>query len=275
MRLFLLVALTMAAFAANSLLNRAGIMQAGADALGFAVVRLFAGAGMLGLLVLLRPRTVQWLQPSRVFGVASLLLYLFGFSLAYQALDAGAGALVLFGMVQVTMFLGALALREVIPVTRWLGVGVAMTGLCWLLWPGEGAQLSSGAAGMMALAGVGWGIYSLIGRGAQDPLVDTAANFVLAVPFGMVALIWADWHMSTPAFVLAITSGAVTSGLGYALWYALLPQLGAGRAAVAQLSVPVLAILGGALLLAEWPDFEFLLATSVVLLGVALAAKRG
>ncbi|MEC7965773.1 MAG: DMT family transporter [Pseudomonadota bacterium] len=275
MRLFLLVALTMAAFAANSLLNRAGIVQAGADALGFAVVRLLAGAGVLGLLVLLRPRTVLWLQPSRVFGVASLLLYLFGFSLAYQALDAGAGALVLFGMVQVTMFLGALALREVIPVTRWLGVGVAMTGLCWLLWPGEGAQLSSGAAGMMALAGVGWGVYSLIGRGAQDPLGDTAANFVLAVPFGMVTLIWADWHMSTPALVLAITSGAVTSGLGYALWYALLPQLGAGRAAVAQLSVPVLAILGGALVLAEWPDVEFLLATGVVLLGVALAAKRG
>lgn len=98
---------------------------------------------------------------------------------------------------------------------------------------------------------------------------------MLAVPFGMVALIWADWHMSTPALVLAITSGAVTSGLGYALWYALLPKLGAGRAAVAQLSVPVLAILGGGLLLAEWPDFEFLLATGVVLLGVALAAKRG
>ncbi|MCG7494215.1 DMT family transporter [Thalassobius sp. Cn5-15] len=274
MRLFLLTCLTMLAFAANSLLNRAGIVIAGAEPVAFASLRLASGAVMLGALLLLRrgaePPAVSPLK--RGCAVLSLLAYIYGFSLAYQALDAGAGALVLFAMVQITMFAGAVMMVETVPLPRWLGAGLALAGLTWILWPAD-AAMPPLASAMMALAGVGWGIYSLMGRGASDPTRETALNFLLAAPVGIA--IWSffgAWEMGAQAILLAVLSGAVTSGLGYALWYSVLPNLGASRAAVAQLTVPVIAIIGGALLLGEWPELHFAIATLVVLSGVALGA---
>jgi drug/metabolite transporter (DMT)-like permease len=205
----------------------------------------------------------------RVAGVLGLSAYLLGFSLAYRGLDAGTGALVLFGMVQVTMFAGALMAREAVPPRRWAGAGLALGGLALIAAPGAAAL---GPLVLMAAAGIGWGVYSLAGRGAVDPLGATAWNFVLALPvvlpFGLAGFAAPD----ASGLVLAVVSGAVTSGLGYALWYAILPALGAGRAAVAQLAVPVLAALGGAALLAEVPDLRFWLAALLVLGGVALAS---
>ncbi|MFY0682281.1 MAG: DMT family transporter [Thalassovita sp.] len=274
MQLFTLSLITMIAFAANSVLGRMGLAVAGMDPVLFGLIRLCAGAMVLaGLAVALRGGLVLG-GARRVTGVVSLSVYLFGFSLAYSGLDAGVGALVLFGMVQVTMFAGAVLAREHLPLMRWLGAGVAFAGLAWMMWPGSGLSLPMAQTGLMALAGVGWGVYSLAGRGAGDPLGTTAANFVLAVPIGVVLMLgfgsFAAW---TPyGVVLAILSGAVTSGMGYALWYAILPKLGASRAAVAQLTVPVFAIIGGALMLAEFPSVTFMLATVVVLAGVVLSA---
>ncbi|MCG7572406.1 DMT family transporter [Phaeobacter sp. CNT1-3] len=275
MHLFLLTFVTMVAFAANSLLNRAGIVVAGAEPVAFASLRLASGAVMLGALLLLRRGAEPTAAPplKRTIAVLSLLAYLYGFSLAYQALDAGAGALVLFAMVQITMFAGAVMMAEAVPLPRWLGAALALAGLTWILWPGADAAMPPLASAMMALAGVGWGIYSLMGRGASDPTRETALNFIWAAPVGIAA--WAAfgaWEMSTQAILLALVSGAVTSGLGYALWYSVLPQLGASRAAVAQLTVPVIAIIGGTLLLGEWPDLQFAIATLVILSGVALGA---
>jgi drug/metabolite transporter (DMT)-like permease len=278
MKLFLLTALTMIAFAANSVLNRMGLTSAGMDPLHFGTIRLFAGALTLAALALVLRRGLRLTGPGRVLSVLSLIVYIYGFSIAYVVLDAGLGALILFGMVQVTMFAGAVLNRDPIPPMRWLGAGVAFAGLVWLLWPREDLSVSLFHAGMMVLAGIGWGVYSLVGRRAMDALQATAANFVIAAPIGlglgMLRPVATDMPEPTlQGITLAVLSGALTSGLGYALWYSLIPALGAGRAAVAQLSVPVIAIAGGAVFLAEWPDFRFAVAALIVLGGVALSLR--
>ncbi|MCB2126885.1 MAG: DMT family transporter [Rhodobacteraceae bacterium] len=279
MRLFLLTALTMTAFAANSVLNRAAVGGGNIGAVEFAVVRLVAGAGMLGILILLRRgRTGQAMWPGwrgRVAGAGALLVYLFGFSLAYGGLDAGTGALVLFGMVQITMFAGAFVSREAVPARRWIGAAVAFLGLAYLLSPGSEAAEHPTHAALMAAAGVGWGVYSLSARGTRDPLGATAWNFLLAVPVGGLALALLPGAAAPTAgaagLFLAVVSGALTSGLGYALWYAVLPDLGAARGGVAQLTVPVIALAGGMAFLGEALTLRFVIASALVLGGVALA----
>jgi drug/metabolite transporter (DMT)-like permease len=277
MRLILLTALAIAAFAGNSVLNRLAVGGGQIGAADFAGVRLVAGAVALLALVQWRARArgvpVWPGTRGRAVGSAALLVYLFGFSLAYGGLDAGAGALILFGMVQVTMFAGALIAREAVPARRWIGAGLALAGLAGLMAPGAGGGISPAHAAFMAVAGVGWGVYSLSARGQTDALAATAWNFALAVPGGL-ALVWLlrGTEAVTAAGVwLAVVSGVVTSGLGYALWYAVLPRLGAARAGVAQLTVPVIAAAGGAVLLAEPVTLRFVLAALVVLGGVALA----
>ncbi len=270
MRLFLLTALTMLAFAANSVLNRWAVGPGHIGAVEFACVRVVAGAVMLLALVLWHRGGMLWPGfKGRIAGVSGLSVYLIGFSLAYRGIDAGTGALVLFGTVQVTMFSGALVSREAVPVRRWAGSGLALGGLAVIAAPGA---VGWGPLALMAVAGLGWGIYSLAGRCAVDPLVATTWNFLLSVP--LVLALAAAAGMTKPdasgAF-LAVVSGALTSGLGYALWYHVLPQLGAARAAVAQLTVPVIAAFGGGTLLGELPGLRFWLASTLVLGGVALA----
>lgn len=283
MRLFLLTALAMTAFAANSVLNRIGVGLRWIDPLEFALVRLLAGAAMLavvlGVRLVARPGVVWPGKPGLLAGVAGLLVYLVGFSLAYQGLDAGTGALILFGVVQITMFAGAVVTREAVPTARWLGAGLAFAGLLVLLAPGAGAAVDGASAMAMALAGAGWGLYSLAGRRQSDALAATAANFVLAVPVLMLGVLLLPvspeaMPPTSRGLALAVLSGAVTSGLGYALWYALLPQLGAARAAVAQLTVPVIAAAGGFALLGEAPSWRFGMAAVLVLGGVALASRQ-
>jgi drug/metabolite transporter (DMT)-like permease len=271
MRLFLLTALTMLAFAANSVLNRWAVGPGHIGAVEFAMVRLVSGAVILAVLVLWQRGGWAWPGPrGRVAGALGLSAYLLGFSLAYRGLDAGTGALVLFGSVQVTMFAGALLSREAVPARRWAGAGLALAGLGLIAAPGAADLLP---LTLMAVAGVGWGVYSLAGRGATDPLAATAWNFLLAVPLVLPIGLWVP--VAPPdgtGLALAMVSGAVTSGLGYALWYAVLPRLGAARAAVAQLTVPVLAALGGAVVLAELPGLRFWLAAVLVPGGVAWAS---
>lgn len=280
MRLLLLAALAMIAFAGNSVLNRLAVGQGSIDPVAFLLVRLASGAGMLTLLVALRRLSgggdlwPGW--PGRLAGAGWLLVYLFGFSLAYRSLDAGTGALILFGTVQITMFAGALASGEAVPPRRWGGVGLAFAGLLLLLAP-SGAGVEPGAAALMALAGIGWGAYSLAGRARGDPLAATAANFALALPVGLGAVAlwpgaWEAMSAEPRGLGLAVLSGAVTSGLGYTLWYAVVPALGATRSAVAQLTVPLIAAAGGLLLIGEPPGPGFLLAAGLVLGGVGWAS---
>jgi drug/metabolite transporter (DMT)-like permease len=278
MRLGLLTALVMTAFAANSVLNRLALAEGNIGPAGFAVVRLAAGAAMLAALVLARGGRLPVRAPGRLLGAGSLALYMLGFSFAYVTLDAGLGALILFGGVQITMFAGAALAGEPIPPRRRAGAALAFAGLVWLLWPGGAAAPDPVGAALMVAAALGWGLYSLAGRRVTDPLAATAANFAVALPVAVLALlVAADMGGATAkGIAAAVTSGALTSGLGYALWYAVLPQLGASRAAVAQLTVPVIALAGGAAVLGEAPGLRLILAGGVVLGGVWLSlARRG
>ncbi len=277
MRLFLLTALTMTAFAANSVLNRMAVGHYGMPPESFAIVRALSGALVLWTLVALRGGRLPLLDWSgRLIGAGALSLYLVGFSLAYGRLDAGIGALILFGGVQLTMFGGALIGGETIPPRRWIGAGVSLSGLAYLVWPRGAADYPGLQIGFMAAAAFGWGVYSLKGRGAKDPLALTAANFVVSLPIVALLLFVAPFETPASGTALAILSGAVTSGLGYALWYAILPSLGATRAAVAQLSAPVIAALGGALVLSEPFGAKLVIASVLVLggIGISLMPER-
>ncbi len=276
MRLFLPCLLTMTAFAANSLLNRAALAGGAIDATLFATIRLAAGGAMLALLCWALRGGLTLRGPARGIGVLALLIYMYGFSLAYTALDAGIGALILFALVQVTMFGFAVMSGEPLLPRRWIGAGLALTGLAALLWPEGAAPVSLPHAAAMALAGIAWGAYSLAGKRAEDALQATAANFVLAVPLGLaVFVLWPAPDppvAATPSGIaLAITAGAVTSGMGYAMWYRVLPQLSASAAAVAQLSVPVLALIAGAVLLGETVSLRAAGSAALVLAGIALS----
>lgn len=276
MRLFLLTALTMCAFAANSILNRLAVESGASDPAGFAVVRVFAGALVLATLVLLRGGRLPLGNRRRVLGAGSLSLYMIGFSVAYLTLDAGLGALILFGVVQITMF-AISSLAGAVPTFRQVaGALIALSGLAYVLWPTEAVQVDLLGAMLMAAAGIGWAIYSLIGRSEPDALSGTAANFVVALPVTALALLVAGgaWQMTASGYVLAALSGGVTSGLGYALWYRVLPQLTPAIAAVVQLSVPVIAIVGGVLLLGESATAQLMIGAALVLAGIALATLR-
>ncbi len=276
MKLFLLTALTMCAFAANSILNRLAIESGASDPAGFAVVRVLAGAVVLTVLVWSKAAHLPLRNKRRIAGAGALSLYMIGFSVAYLTLDAGLGALILFGVVQITMFL-VTSLTGNNPTARQLaGAMIALAGLAYVLWPAGAVRVDLTGAALMTAAGVGWGVYSLVGRSEPDALAGTAANFVVALPVTALALLvlGGDWQMTGFGYFLAMISGSVTSGMGYALWYRALPLLAPTTAAVVQLSVPIIAILGGVTLLGEAISLRLVLGAALVLGGIALAVLR-
>lgn len=278
MRLFGLVALVMCSFAANSILNRIGVANQGMDPIDFALVRTGAGAAMLWALVLGR-QTVrpQVFSPKRISGAAALTFYMVGFSWAYINLDAGLGALILFGVLQIVVFGWAVLEGGQIPLLRWVGAGIALAGLSVLLWPSGAAAVPLSGALSMAVAGVSWAVYTLLGRAEADPLGATASNFLLCLPLVAIVAVWGGiGSMPVPGVITAVIAGAITSGLGYALWYRVLPALPTTVAGIAQLSVPVIAVAVGVLLLSEPLTLRLLAAGGLVLGGIAvsLTARR-
>ena len=269
MKLVLLTALAMVAFGANSVLNRAAVDMAGMDPMIFAVVRVASGAAMLLALVALRGKG---LPRAGLLPPVWLALYMVGFSWAYRGLDAGVGALILFGGVQVTMFAGALLAREAIPPRRWVGMSLAFAGLVWLSWPAQGSAVAVADILAMCIGAVGWGLYSLAGRREADALGATAMNFALCLPLVGTLAVIAGWGASPASgLALAVVSGAVTSGLGYALWYRVLPRLSASAAGVIQLSAPVVAVFGGVVFLSETVTWPVVGAAVLILGGIAVA----
>ncbi len=262
--------LAMLAFAANSLLCRLALGQGLIDAASFTTIRVISGAATLTLIVL--PRWQARGRSSTDWRSAAMLFtYMVCFSFAYLSLSAGTGALILFGVVQLTMFIWALRGGEEFPLWSWTGLTLAILGLVYLVSPGVTAPDPLGAV-LMATAGVAWGIYSLLGRGAADPLEATTNNFIAAVPLvlivGLVSMGHA--HSSSQGLALAAASGAIASGLGYVIWYAALRHLTATRAATVQLSVPVIAAFGGVIVLAEELTVRLVLAAVATLGGVAI-----
>ncbi|NRB18994.1 MAG: DMT family transporter [Rhodobacteraceae bacterium] len=276
MRLIFLTGVVMLAFAGNSILNRLAVGSGDISALGFAQIRLIAGVVMLLGLCRWRRQSLSQSPRMSLFGGGALALYMIGFSLAYRNLDAGLGALILFGVVQITMF-GWGALRgAVVAPAQALGALLAFAGLAYVLWPTGSVQVPLTGAAYMGTAGLGWAIYSLLGRQVRAPLAATTQNFIWA----SVMLLPLTWWLAEPMAIsvagagLAIVSGAVTSGLGYALWYRVLPQLQPAVAATVQLSVPVIAILVGAIGLGESLSVQLLIGTLVVLGGIALVITQ-
>ncbi|WP_249218946.1 DMT family transporter [Loktanella sp. SALINAS62] len=272
MRLFVLVALTMVAFAANSVLNRYAVAGQDMAPLTFATLRVAAGAVVL--LALARPRLS--LSPDRLAGAGTLAAYVIGFSWAYRGLAAGLGALILFGCVQLGMFGVAVLRGNTVPPRRWAGSAVALGGLAVLLWPTEARGVPLWPALAMVIAGLGWAGYTLLGQSARDPLASSAVNFALCLPLVVFALALSGQvgPLTTAGVVAAVVSGALTSGLGYALWYRLLPRLATTMAATAQLSVPLIAVAAGALFLAEPLTIRLLASAVLVLGGIALSLGR-
>src|ERR1700736_3793171 len=257
-RIFTLTAIAMVAFAANSLLCRLALRRMTIDAATFSSVRIIAGTITLWLILKVRrspaTSTGSWFSAAALFG------YVFLFSFAYYTLSAGTGALLLFAAVQSTMIIWGLRKGEQLHLLQWTGVALAFAGLVLLVFPGLSTPPLAGTL-LMLSAGVAWAIYSLRGKGERDPVGATAGNFLRAVPLtALLSLVCLPWmRMDGPGFVYAILSGAITSGVGYVVWYAALTGLTATSAATVQLSAPVLAAAGGILFLNESLTVRFVI----------------
>ncbi|KAB7610440.1 DMT family transporter [Amylibacter sp. SFDW26] len=274
MRLFLLTALTMVAFAANSVINRAALTDGAIGPASFAFIRLATGA--LLLVIILRSQgTFQSTIRPRIDAVIGLILYAICFSFAYLVLEAGLGALLLFGMVQITMFGGAVLKGNRPRPLQWAGAAIGLLGLGYVLNPTTSGIDITGAL-LMVVAGFGWGIYSLAGQKAVHALTATATSFVCATPIAAIVWLLSSTEMTTSTGIaLACLSGVVTSGLGYVLWFYVLPQLQTSTAAVAQLTVPLIAMVGGMLFLGEAWTLDFTIASVLVLGGIGLSVWAG
>ena len=268
-RVLLLTLLTMIAFAANSILCRLALKTTPIDPATFTLIRLVSGAATLWLIV--RVRTGGTALAGNWTSAFSLFAYAAAFSFAYLSLSAGTGALILFGSVQATMILYGLLRGERFTPLQTVGLLLALGGLAALLLPGVTAPSWTGAL-LMAVAGIAWGAYSLMGRASTRPIETTAGNFLRASVFGallgLVSLGLFAWDAR--GALLAVLSGAVASGLGYAVWYTVLPALRATQAATVQLSVPVIAAIGGVLLLGERLSLRLVLCSVAILGGIAL-----
>jgi len=268
-----LTAAAMVAFAANSILCRLALGAGLIDAASFATIRTISGALVLAGILLLRQKPVTARPDWR--SVLALYLYMVFFAFAYLSLSAGTGALILFGAVQLTMFTVALRNGEHFPAVSWAGLALAVGGLVYLVSPGLAAPDPLGAA-LMTVAGIAWGGYSLVGRSAADPTEATAHNFVYAVPLVVATslVFLGDVEVTTAGAGYAVASGAVASAIGYAIWYTALKGLTGTAAATVQLSVPVIAAIGGVLLLSEAVTLRLVVASAATLGGVALVLTQ-
>ncbi|TNE57878.1 MAG: DMT family transporter [Alphaproteobacteria bacterium] len=266
-----LTCLTLIAFAANSILCRAALQRPEIDPLAFTSLRLLSGALFLILLVALRSRSVKILGAPKWRPTLALFFYAIAFSMAYVALPAGTGALLLFASVQVTMIGISLFRGARMTAAEWLGAVMALGGLVYLLSPGIAAPPVP-QAGLMVLSGMGWGLYSLYGKSEVDPVIGTARNFVYAAPLALLTgiLPTAFSHISPAGITLAIASGAIASGMGYIIWYAALRGLSSMKASIVQLAVPVVAAVGGILFLGESMTLRFILASTIILGGILI-----
>ena len=292
-RVFILTVVTMTAFAGNSLICRLALKQTSIDAASFTFIRIISGAIALCLIVEFRRRLIVDRTTSPLVerspnlspvtrhsslpqagnwpSALALFAYAAAFSFAYISLSAGTGALLLFGAVQATMIIWGLRRGEQLRARQWVGLAFALGGLVALLFPGLSAPPLGGSI-LMLSAGIAWGIYSLRGQASGDAISETAGNFLRAVPLAAVLSVaflpWAS--LDRPGIGFAILSGAIASGVGYAIWYTALPGLRAASAATVQLSVPVLAAVGGILFLGESITLRLLFASLAVLGGIAL-----
>ena len=278
-KIALLTFIALCAFSANSIICRLALGGQSIDATSFTFIRLFSGAVILLFLVLMTNKGKKLTSKGTWAGGITLFIYAAAFSFAYITLDTATGALILFGAVQLSMLLISYVRGSRFYLAEWLGIVVSFAGFSYLVWPLVALPSFTGAL-LMSVSGISWGVYTLIGRSSKQPLVDTCFNFVRSLPFVFILLVFTyqqlDW--SNTGIILAIVSGAVTSGIGYAVWYFVLPSLAPTQAAVLQLTVPIIAALGGVVFVSEPITLRLIAASLFVLGGIALvifAKQRG
>ncbi|CAH6784150.1 Permease of the drug/metabolite transporter (DMT) superfamily [Vibrio chagasii] len=292
MQTVLVTLITLVAFAANSVLCRWALMDQTIDPLSFSVIRILSGAFTLLILLSIASQNsnnTAKLSPTSLFSklksqfslvsVVSLIVYMFGFSFAYLELGAGLGALVLFVAVQFTMIAAHLISGNKMSLIEWAGCLLSVSGLVYLLMPTSSTSSPDLVSiALMSIAGIGWGIYTLAGKRSSNALLSTTANFgfcslivlVFISPWLVVPNSALDISMSEQGFIYAVLSGSVASGVGYSLWYYVVKKLNTVVASIAQLSVPVIATLGGVLLLSEPVTMQFVISSTIILVGISL-----
>ena len=270
-----LTVLALIAFAGNSVFCRLALAGPIIDPASYTAVRLITGAVTLWIIPAFRRKESFGKSGGSWISASMLFLYAVTFSFAYISLSTGTGALILFAAVQITMIAVGLYAGERPEILEWLGLFIAISGLIYLVSPGITAPSILGSL-LMAIAGIAWGVYSLRGRGASDPVGVTTDNFLRTVPLAVgLILLWLSTLTITPmGFLWAALSGSITSGVGYVLWYAALPRLTATRAATVQLAVPVLAALAGVVVLSEAISLRLVISSVAILGGVGLAVSR-
>ena len=271
MKNLFIISLVMIAFAANSIITRLALSSNLIGPSNFALLRAGSAALILVLLVLFIQKKIPKFKINSIISSLALVGYLVGFSFAYLTINTGVGALILFGGSMIVMFTGALLLKEDISILRFIGVFLSLIGLYILTDPRFGDNSLFGII-LMFLAAFSWGIYSILGHGQNNPLSNTAINFVLALLLIIpIALFIPDQTNTSPyGILLAIISGSITSGLGYTLWYWILPKINITSASIAQLSVPLIAALGGYLFISETLNWQFFIASFLILGGIGL-----
>ncbi|WP_135384330.1 DMT family transporter [Vibrio tasmaniensis] len=293
MQTVMITFITLVAFAANSVLCRWALMEQTIDPLSFSIVRIISGTLTLLILLTLSSHSksreelvnndksveTKFKLPFQFTSILSLLVYMFGFSFAYLELGAGLGALVLFVAVQFTMIAAHLFAGNRMSLLEWCGCLLSVSGLVYLLMPTDSTSSPDiTSIILMALAGVGWGIYTLAGKKSTNALQSTTANFafsslvilVLVSPLLVIPNVASQISITEQGLIYAILSGSVASGVGYSLWYYVVKKLDTVVASIAQLSVPVIATLGGVLLLSEPVTMQFIISSTVILLGISL-----
>ena len=271
MKNLFIITLVMTAFAANSIITRLALSSNLIGPSNFALLRAGSAALILVLLVLFIQKKIPKFKINSIISSLALVGYLVGFSFAYLTINTGVGALILFGGSMIVMFTGALLLKEDISILRFIGVFLSLIGLYILTDPRFGDNSLFGII-LMFLAAFSWGIYSILGHGQNNPLSNTAVNFVLALLLIIpIALFIPDQtNTSLYGILLAIISGSITSGLGYTLWYWILPKINITSASIAQLTVPLIAALGGYLFISESLNWQFYIASFLILGGIGL-----
>ena len=272
--MLLKICIAMLAFAANSVLCRLALAEQQIDPMSFSLIRVCSGAAVLLLLYIfsVQKAKIQW----NIKNGFSLALYIVAFSMAYLHIDAGVGALLLFGTVQLSMVGYGLCHGEKINIQRGAGLGIAILGIFILLLPGATAPNLVYVA-IMVLSGIGWAMYSIAGKNMQNPLASTLANFVMAIPFVLLAYVafYTQSFAKPQGVLLAVLSGGLASSGAYVLWYAIVKHIDRVTASTVQLSVPCLAILGGSLFIGETMGLRIVLSTVIVLLGIFLVIYTG
>ncbi len=271
MKTVVLTCLALTAFASNSVLCRLALDGDTIDAVSFTVIRLIAGIVTLCTIVIVQ----SGLKKPTLTGswTASFMLFLYAitFSLAYISLNTGTGALILFGSVQISMIMISILTGSRLHATEWLGIAVAFAGIVYLVIPGVDAPSLAGFV-LMTTAGIAWGVYTLKGRNSSNPLLDTSSNFIRTLPLVAILLIISipGANVTGNGIVLAVLSGGLASGIGYSIWYAALKNLTATQAAVVQLSVPIIAALGGVTIVSEPLTVRLMLSSVVILGGITI-----